>query len=86
MVSHEKNSLQTLKFRKQFSSIVANFLGYENSEVPIRVTKFCSEAATINDQSDPGALLMNFANMKGSAAALRNGVVSKPLKARQKVY
>merc|ERR1719422_1325397 len=46
--------------------------GYENSEVPIRVTKFCSEAATINDQSDPGALLMNFANMKGSAAALRN--------------
>ena len=46
--------------------------GYANSQIPVRVEKFCIEAATINDMSDTSTFLSTFANMKGSASALRN--------------
>ena len=46
--------------------------GYANSNIPISVTKFCIEAATINDMRDSSALLKAFASMKPSASALRN--------------
>ena len=46
--------------------------GYANSEVPITVTRFCIEAATINDIQDTGNFLRAFYNMKSSRTALRN--------------
>merc|ERR1719483_810222 len=46
--------------------------GYANSGVPFTVTKFCVEAATINDIQDTSEFINAFANMKPSAAALRN--------------
>merc|ERR1711963_1307367 len=46
--------------------------GYANSQVPITVTRFCIEAATINDIQDTGDFIDAFANMKGTASALRN--------------
>ena len=38
----------------------------------MRVTRFCIEAATINDIADTSTFISTFANMKGDAAALRN--------------
>ena len=46
--------------------------GYINSEIPVRVEKFCIEPASINDKADAGDLLSAFKNMKGTTAALRN--------------
>ena len=46
--------------------------GYANSQIPVTVTRFCIEAATINDIADTSTFISTFANMKGSASALRN--------------
>ena len=47
--------------------------GYENSGIPVRVSRFCIEAATINDIADTSSFLNAFQNMKGgSSSALRN--------------
>ena len=41
--------------------------GYSNSKLPITVTKFCSELATISEHCvNPGSLLDTFTKMKGS--------------------
>ena len=45
-------------------------LGYNNSQVPLKATKLCTELATIND-STPN-ILNAFANMKSSATELRD--------------
>ena len=46
--------------------------GYANSQVPITVTRFCIEAATINDIQDTGDFIDAFKNMKPTTSALRN--------------
>jgi len=46
--------------------------GYINSQIPLTVTKFCIEAATINDMEQSSDLLRAFYNMKSSKAELRN--------------
>ena len=49
--------------------------GYANSEMPITVTKFCSELSTVSDpvtDRDSDQLLTNFRRSKGSTEALRN--------------
>ena len=46
--------------------------GYANSQIPLTATKFCVEAATINDIQDTGNFLRAFYNMKSSRTALRN--------------
>ena len=46
--------------------------GYANSEVPLTVTHFCTEAATINDIQDTSDLITAFKNMKESVDELRN--------------
>ena len=48
--------------------------GYFNSKLPITVTKFCSELATLSEHgvADAEELLNEFENMKGSSAATRN--------------
>ena len=49
--------------------------GYANSDVPLTVTKFCIEAATINDIADTSDLITAFRYMKGpgtSGTELRN--------------
>ena len=43
--------------------------GYVNSKIPVRVTKFCSELATLSDSS---ATFQNFANMKSPVSKLTN--------------
>ena len=43
--------------------------GYKNSEIPIRVHKFCIEEATLSDKD---SLIQNFKVMKGTAADTRN--------------
>ena len=46
--------------------------GYINSKIPIRVAKFCSERATLNDQDVWEANLGPFSRMKSSISALTN--------------
>ena len=46
--------------------------GYINSGVPLAVTRFCIERATISDIADTWDFLSAFKNMKGSKSALRN--------------
>ena len=46
--------------------------GYTNSQIPVTVSKFCIEAATLNE-SDTSNLLHDFSNMKHNATALRGG-------------
>ena len=46
--------------------------GYANSQIPVRVSRFCIEAATIDDIADTSTFISTFANMKGSSTALRN--------------
>ena len=46
--------------------------GYEQSGVPVRVTRFCVEAATINDIQDTSDFLSAFRNMKADVTALKN--------------
>ena len=46
--------------------------GYNNSQIPVTVSKFCIEAATLNE-SDTSNLLQDFSNMKHNATALRGG-------------
>ena len=46
--------------------------GYENSGIPVRVTRFCIEAATINDIEDTSDFLAAFRVMKGTVSALKN--------------
>ena len=46
--------------------------GYANSGVPLTVTRFCIEAATINDIQDTSTFLSAFTNMKNSISELRN--------------
>ena len=46
--------------------------GYVNSGVPLTVTKFCIEAATINDIQDTNSFITAFRTMKESVSALRN--------------
>ena len=49
--------------------------GYIQSDVPVRLTKFCTEKATIEEMpeaEDSTSVLYAFRNMKGSDAALRN--------------
>ena len=46
--------------------------GYVNSEIPVTVTKFCHEEATVHDTNSSSDLLDNFMNMKGSYEELRN--------------
>ena len=46
--------------------------GYTNSQIPVTVSKFCIEAATLNE-SDTSNLLHDFSNMKHNATALRWG-------------
>ena len=46
--------------------------GYANSKIPLTVTRFCIEAATINDQWNPYRLFKAFKKMKRTASALRN--------------
>ena len=46
--------------------------GYINSQIPITVTSFCIEQASINDIASPSTALSAFANMKSSLAELRN--------------
>ena len=53
--------------------------GYANSQIPLTVTRFCIEAATINDIQDTGDFIDAFANMKSSADALRNTADSAAL-------
>ena len=40
--------------------------------MPVTVTRFCIEAATINDIADTSTFISTFANMKGTSTALRN--------------
>ena len=47
-------------------------LGYLNSDVPVRVTKFCLEQATINDTGSTLSLLNSFQRMKRTEARLLN--------------
>ena len=44
--------------------------GFVNSRIPLVLTKFCQEKATINDQEKP--VLSSFRRMKGIIEALRN--------------
>jgi len=54
-------------------SVVAETnIGYINSQVPIRVSKLCTELATINDEASASTVLKNFKNMKSSVAELRD--------------
>ena len=46
--------------------------GYINSNIPVRISRFCIEQATLNDIADAGDMLTEFAQMKGSSSALRN--------------
>ena len=46
--------------------------GYINSQVPIRVSKLCTELATINDESSARTVLSKFRTMKSSVAELRD--------------
>ena len=46
--------------------------GYINSQMPVRITKLCIEAATINDIADTSDFISTFADMKGTTTALRN--------------
>ena len=46
------------------------------------VTRFCIEAATINDIADTSSFISTFANMKGSNSALRNTADAAALLAR----
>ena len=49
--------------------------GYRNSDIPVRLTKFCSEEATLEELPDAKSsfsVLSAFRNMKGSDSALRN--------------
>jgi len=46
--------------------------GYVNTQMPVRITKLCIEAATINDMADTSDFISAFANMKGTTDALRN--------------
>jgi len=46
--------------------------GYINSKIPLTATRFCIEAATINDMEQSSDLLSAFFYMKSSATALRN--------------
>ena len=46
--------------------------GYVNSGIPLTATKFCIEAATINDMKESSDLLRAFYYMKSSTTALRN--------------
>merc|ERR1719295_1561536 len=46
--------------------------GYANSQLPLTVTRFCIEAATINDIQDTSDFISAFANMKPTTAELRN--------------
>merc|ERR1711892_1073286 len=46
--------------------------GYAQSGVPLTVTHFCTEAATINDIQDTSDLISAFKNMKDSVEELRN--------------
>ena len=46
--------------------------GYINSQMPVRITKLCIEAATINDIADTSTFISTFASMKGTTTALRN--------------
>ena len=46
--------------------------GYANSEIPVTVTRFCIEEATINDIADYSTFLYDFRDMKGTTSALRN--------------
>ena len=51
------------------------FPGYTNSDIPVRLTKFCSEEATLEEMkyaTDSSSVLSAFRNMKGSDSALRN--------------
>ena len=59
-------------FNNTLKVIAETNQGYINSEIPVRVEKFCIEPASINDKSDAGDLLSAFKNMKGTTAALRN--------------
>ena len=47
-------------------------MGYAHSQIPVTVTKFCVEPATINDIADSSTLLRSFRDMKGTTTALRN--------------
>ena len=46
--------------------------GYVNSGIPLTATRFCIEAATINDMEQSSDLLRAFYYMKSSTTALRN--------------
>jgi len=47
--------------------------GYENSQIPVRIQKFCTEQATVNeDDTSSSVILTAFRNMKGSLEELRN--------------
>lgn len=46
--------------------------GYANSRVPLTVTSFCIEPATISDITDTSTFINAFTNMKESAKILRN--------------
>ena len=53
---------------KYSSIILYQYLGYYNSEIPVRAYKFCTELATINDMPDDETgedILDAFAVMKG---------------------
>ena len=52
-----------------------SFSGYIQSDVPVRLTKFCIEKATMDEMPfapDSASVLHAFRKMKGSDAALRN--------------
>ena len=46
--------------------------GYISSEMPLRISLHCIEAATISEVQDGSTFLSNFKNMKGTLAKLRN--------------
>ena len=46
--------------------------GYLNSEIPLTVSLFCLEAATINDIADTSTFISTFSQMKGTVSDLRN--------------
>ena len=46
--------------------------GYINSQMPVRISLHCIEAATISEVQDGSSFLSNFKSMKGSLAKLRN--------------
>merc|ERR1711963_1081352 len=47
--------------------------GYENSQIPVRIQKFCTEQATVNeDDTSSSVILTAFRNMKSSLEELRN--------------